>query len=173
MCLLMASGEAAPDASLGLDHAAYPALSGAITHVAQELAKMIVRDGEGATKIVEVTVAGAHSDKDAHAAAMQIADSPLVKTALFGNDPNWGRIVMALGNSGAEIDPAAVDVTIAGAVTCQGGMAVEFDREAASAALAEPEVAVEVALNLGDHEATVWTCDFSYDYVRINAEYTT
>jgi glutamate N-acetyltransferase/amino-acid N-acetyltransferase len=173
MCVLMASGAAGTGQTIEPGDAGFDEISSAIRHVAQELAKMIARDGEGATTLVEVSVGGAASAEDAHAAAREIASSPLVKTAVFGNDPNWGRVIMALGNSGATIDPARVDVSIAGIRTCASGMAVDFDREAAIRALGEKEIAIEVELHQGDGAATVWTCDFSYDYVRINAEYTT
>jgi glutamate N-acetyltransferase/amino-acid N-acetyltransferase len=173
MCVLMASGEASVDTLIEPHEDGFAQILSAITHVAQELAKMVARDGEGATKLVEVAVAGAASDSDADAAAREIANSPLVKTAVFGTDPNWGRIVMALGNSAADIDPNAVDVKIAGVTTCRGGMAVDFDHAEAVRALGESEVTIEVELHQGERAATVWTCDFSYDYVRINAEYTT
>jgi glutamate N-acetyltransferase/amino-acid N-acetyltransferase len=134
---------------------------------------MIVRDGEGATKFIEVTVRGALSESDAELAAFSIADSPLCKTAVFGGDANWGRVAMAIGKSAARIDPSAFDITFAGVRTCVAGQAIAFDEEAASAALAKRDVEVAVDLHLGTGEATVWTCDLSYDYVRINGEYRT
>ena len=173
MCVLMASRAADEDRTIEAGGPGFEEVSSAITHVAQELAKMIARDGEGATSLVEVTVSGAACVEDADAAAREIANSPLVKTAVFGNDPNWGRIIMALGNSGAQVDPARVDVSIAGVLTCENGMAVEFDRDAAVEALGEKDVTIHVELHQGRDSATVWTCDLSYDYVRINAEYTT
>ncbi len=102
---------------------------------------------------------------------MAVANSPLVKTALFGGDANWGRVVMAVGKTAAKVDPAAIDVTFAGILVCQAGEAVGLDEQAASVALAEPEIEIRVDLHLGDAEATVWTCDLSYEYVRINGEY--
>ena len=172
MCLLMASG-AAGGGPIGEESPEFPGVSAAIAHVCGELARMIVRDGEGATKFIEVTVRGAMSESDAELAAFSIADSPLCKTAVFGGDANWGRVAMAIGKSAARIDPSAFDITFAGVKTCVAGQAVAFDEEAASAALAKRDVEVAVDLHLGTGEATVWTCDLSYDYVRINGEYRT
>jgi len=171
-CALMASGRAA-DAPIGLDHRHMPAVSAAVSRVCAELARMIVRDGEGATKLVEVTVTGAASEADAEAAARAIAVSPLVKTALFGADANWGRVAMALGNSGAAIDPASVDIVFAGILTCERGTAVAFSEQAAAEALSRDEVQLLVDLHVGTGSATVLTCDLSYEYVRINGDYRT
>lgn len=144
----------------------------ALDMVATSLAKQIARDGEGATKLVEVVVFG---DSDhALSAARSIADSPLVKTALFGNDPNWGRIVMALGKSGARFDPLQVAISIAGFPVFRKGLPLDVDLDAVSQAMKAPEVVIEVSLDPGALDAVrFWTCDFSYDYVKINAEYTT
>ncbi|MDO8963975.1 MAG: bifunctional glutamate N-acetyltransferase/amino-acid acetyltransferase ArgJ [Coriobacteriia bacterium] len=170
MCLLMASGVAGGDA-IAADSAAFPEVKRAIHHVCGELARMIVRDGEGATKFVEVTVRGADSEDDAELAALSIANSPLFKTALFGGDANWGRVAMAVGKSGANVDPDRLEIVFAGIPTCVDGTGLAFDEEAASAALAAREIEVVVDLHLGDGVATVWTCDLSYEYVRINGEY--
>jgi glutamate N-acetyltransferase/amino-acid N-acetyltransferase len=132
---------------------------------------MIVRDGEGATKFVEVSVRGAATEADAELAAFAIANSPLCKTAIFGGDANWGRVAMAIGKSGARVDPTAFDVVFAGIPTCMAGTAIDFDEDEAAAALAEHDVEVLVDLHVGDATATVWTCDLSYEYVRINGEY--
>ncbi len=173
-CALMASGAApgAPAAITTTDPA-YPAVAAAIRHVCATLARMVVRDGEGATTLVSVTVRGASSEQDAEDAARTIAVSPLFKTAIFGRDANWGRVAMALGNSRATIEPALVDIVFAGIVTCARGEAVPFDEDAATEALAASEVDVVVDLNLGEAEATVLTCDLTYEYVRINGEYRT
>ncbi|MBA4370954.1 MAG: hypothetical protein C0418_05175 [Coriobacteriaceae bacterium] len=170
MCLLMASG-AAGGPAIGEDSEAYTPVAAAIREVCERLAKMIVRDGEGATKFVTVTVTGAASVADAERAAFAIASSPLFKTAIFGGDANWGRVVMAVGKSGAQVDPAKVDVHFAGILTCSGGTGLAFDEDAAARALTEPEIEVSVDLHLGGGEAVVWTCDLSYEYVRINGEY--
>jgi glutamate N-acetyltransferase/amino-acid N-acetyltransferase len=170
MVLLMASGAEEGDA-IGVGDECYAEVASAIREVCGELARMIVRDGEGATKFVTVTVVGAADDADALDAAMSIANSPLVKTALFGGDANWGRVVMAVGKTQAKVDPSAIDVLFAGIHVCRHGEAVAFDERAAADALAEPEIDIRVDLNLGDGQATVWTCDMSYEYVRINGEY--
>jgi glutamate N-acetyltransferase / amino-acid N-acetyltransferase len=171
-CALMASGAAATG-PIGPDHPHLPAVAAAVTRVCADLARLIVRDGEGATKLVEVTVQGAASEADAEAAARAIAVSPLVKTALFGADANWGRVAMAIGNSGAVLDPARVEIVFAGITTCKGGTAVAFSEEAAAEALARDEIEVVVDLHLGSATATVLTCDLTYEYVRINGDYRT
>ncbi|MDZ4177949.1 MAG: bifunctional glutamate N-acetyltransferase/amino-acid acetyltransferase ArgJ [Coriobacteriia bacterium] len=170
MVLLMASGEAG-GSEIGPHSPEYAAILGAVTHVCRELSHMIVRDGEGATHFVTVTVRGALSDADADAAARSIANSPLFKTAIFGADANWGRVAMAVGKSAATVDPDRLEIEFAGITTCRDGMAVPFSEDEAAAALALPEVDVVVDLHLGSAEATVWTCDLSYEYVRINGEY--
>lgn len=170
MCVLMASGAAGGEPiEPGSDD--FAAVQEAVHVVAEELAKMIARDGEGATKLVTVTVKGAASLQDAEKAAFAIANSPLVKTALFGNDANWGRVAGALGRSGAQVDPSAFDIDFAGIAVCRGGAATGFDEDQALAALKQPEVEILVDLHLGDDQATVWTCDLTYEYVRINGEY--
>ena len=170
MCLLMASGAAGgPPIEPGTP--TYDIVAHAIHHVCAELARMIVRDGEGATKFIEVTVRGAATEPDAEAAAFSIADSPLFKTAIFGGDANWGRVAMAVGKSGAAVDPDALEVVFAGITTCLNGTAVPFDEEAAAKALAKSTVQVVADLHLGAASATVWTCDLTYEYVRINGEY--
>ena len=116
-------------------------------------------------------MSGAASDADAERAAFAIADSPLVKTALFGNDANWGRVAMAVGKSGATFDPDDLAITFAGIEVCSGGTAVPFDEDEAHAALDREEVSIEVDLGAGPASATVLTCDLSYEYVRINGEY--
>jgi glutamate N-acetyltransferase / amino-acid N-acetyltransferase len=170
MCLLMASG-AAGGGEIGIESDAYADVQRAVHHVCGELARMIVRDGEGATKFVEVTVRGADSEADAELAALSVANSPLFKTALFGGDANWGRVAMAAGKSGAHVDPDRLEIVFAGIPTCVHGTGLAFDEEAAAAALAAREIEVLVDLHLGGGEATVWTCDLSYEYVRINGEY--
>ncbi len=170
MVLLMASG-AEDGEEIGVGDACYAEVASAIREVCGELARMIIRDGEGATKFVCVTVAGAASEGDAFEAAMSIANSPLVKTALFGGDANWGRVIMAVGKTKARVDPAAIDVLFAGIPVCRSGEAVPFDERAAAEALGEPEIDIRVDLHVGEGEATVWTCDLTYEYVRINGEY--
>jgi glutamate N-acetyltransferase/amino-acid N-acetyltransferase len=151
-------------------HAAFIA---ALSEVATRLARMIARDGEGATKLVTVHVRGAADHASAAKIAHTIADSPLVKTALFGNDPNWGRVLAAAGRAGVPFDAARISLDFVGVPVVRQGQPVPFDLAATVAAMKADEVAIDLTLAEGDAEATVWTCDFSYDYVKINAEYTT
>ena len=170
MCVLMASGSAGGDL-IDPNDQGFAVVSSAIEHVCGELARMVVRDGEGATKLIAITVTGAESESDAEAVAFAIANSPLVKTAIFGADANWGRVAMAIGKSPARVDATRVRITFAGILPCEGGTAVPFSEEDAAVALAESDVEIAVDLVLGSGEATVWTCDLSYEYVRINGEY--
>lgn len=168
--VLMASGEAGGPA-IESDSEAYAAVAGAVQVVCAQLSAMIARDGEGATKLVTVNVSGAVNDDQAHAVARSIAESPLVKTALFGNDANWGRVAMAVGNSGAHVEPGRLSIEFAGIEVCRDGEAVPFDEDEAFSALDTAEVSVDVDLGIGAGAATVLTCDLSYEYVRINGEY--
>lgn len=170
MAMLIANGAAGGD-EIGPADPDFAPLVAAVAHVCAELARMIVRDGEGATKFAAITVTGAADAADAKRAAMAVANSPLVKCALFGGDPNWGRVVSAVGASGAHVDPDAIEVVFGGITTAREGTAVPFDARAATTALAGEEVEIVVDLHVGAAEYTAWTCDLSYDYVRINAEY--
>ncbi len=142
-----------------------------------ELAKMIAKDGEGATKLIEARVKGARSVEDARLAAKAIVRSPLVKTAVFGKDPNWGRVVAAVGYSGAEVEQDRISLKFSDkkneAVLVDSGRIVEGKLEALKSIMESDEIVIEVALGLGDSEATAWGCDLTYDYVKINAMYTT
>jgi len=170
MCVLMASG-AAGGAEITSHDARFVEIAAAIEHVCGELARMVVRDGEGATKLITVTVEGAATEDEAETAAFSIANSPLVKTAIFGRDANWGRVAMAIGKSGAHLDPAHVKIWFAGLLMCENGVGVPFSEDEAAVALGTDEVEIRVDLGAGPASATVWTCDLSYDYVRINGEY--
>lgn len=170
MCLLMASGSAGGEA-IGADGEAFEAVAGAVHHVCGELARMIVRDGEGASKFIEIVVRGAETEADATRAAFAIANSPLFKTAVFGGDANWGRVAMAVGKSGARVDPDRLEIVFAGITTCLDGTGLAFDEDAATHALAQRDIEVLVDLHLGGCASTVWTCDLTYDYVRINGDY--
>lgn len=138
-----------------------------------ELAKKIARDGEGATKMIEVVVKNAKSEAEAEIAARATAESPLVKTAVFGKDANWGRIMMAVGKSEVQFDPYEVDVWLGDYQLVKKGMDSGFDEEKATELFSEDTVVITVNLNAGDAEATMWTCDYSYDYIKINADYRT
>jgi len=139
--------------------------------VCQTLACMIARDGEGASKLVTVEVAGARTPLDADRVARAIANSPLVKTALAGADPNWGRIICAAGYSGARFDPNQVDLSVNGMVLCRRGVDAGFDEAAAHRELARKELLLQVDLHAGSATARVWTCDFTRDYIDINSSY--
>lgn len=145
----------------------------ALTAVTQHLAQDIARDGEGANRLITISVVGAANNADAHRAAMTIACSPLVKTALFAADPNWGRVMCALGYSTADLDPERLTLRFGAIPVFEYGQPLDFDEQAVHAVLDRAEVFIEANLGLGQGKATVWTCDFSYEYVRINAEYRT
>jgi glutamate N-acetyltransferase/amino-acid N-acetyltransferase len=153
----------------------YTALRRAAVEVARELAQAIARDGEGATKFITVRVTGAAAEAEAVRVAKSIAHSPLVKTAFFASDPNLGRLLMAIGNAGVDdLDTARVDLWLGDVrVIERGGRAAAYREEDGARAMRPAEIEVRVALGRGDAETTVWTCDFSYDYVKINAEYRT
>lgn len=171
--LALANGYAGLPPITTIDSVAGQAFQAGLTLICQRLAQEIVRDGEGVTRFVTIKLQGATSDAEAHRAAMTVARSPLVKTALFGADANWGRIVCALGYSGTEIDPNRVELHFNGLKVFEHGLPLDFDEEQAHHLLDVPEVLIEIDLGLGAGRATVWTCDFSYEYVRINAEYRT
>ncbi len=150
-------------------------LEKAIGHVCEQLAQAIVRDGEGATKFVTVRVEGGRSRAECRRVAYAIAHSPLVKTAFFASDPNLGRILAAIGNAGlADLDTSKLDLYIDDVLVASGGgRSPGYREEQGVAAMKKPEFGVRVALRRGRARATVWTCDFSFDYVKINSEYRT
>ncbi len=171
MCLVLASGIGGAEISIAGD--GFEDFVDALTRVCIALAKEVARDGEGATKLAEIVVRGAATSAGAHKIARTIAESPLVKTALYGCDPNWGRLMMAAGRAGVAFDPDKVDVHVGPHLVCSAGSSVEFDRDGAHEYLHNPEIQIEVDLNVGEETASIWTCDYSYDYIRINAEYHT
>jgi glutamate N-acetyltransferase/amino-acid N-acetyltransferase len=137
-----------------------------------DLALQVVRDGEGAQKLIEVRVTGAASAEDAHRVAMAIANSPLVKTAVAGEDPNWGRIVMAVGKSGAQADRDRLTIRLGDVVVARDGWRDPAYREEVGAAhMKGQEIVIGVDLGLGPHARTVWTCDLTHRYIDINADY--
>lgn len=180
--LLLANGLAG-NPEIAESGPAYTAFVEALTALATDLAQAIVRDGEGVTKFVTVHVHGASSDADAHAAANTIATSPLVKTAFFGNDANWGRILAAVGRSGIPVDPTRCALYVSGGPQqgdrmpelqlVAGGTPLVYAESDAAARFAQPELDVRVDLGLGSGEAIVWTCDLSHEYVSINGDYRT
>ncbi len=170
---LLASGQAgnAPITSVGPD---FDAFAEALEAVGVSLARQMAADGEGATKFVEVRVKGAKTQRDAERAARAIAKSPLAKTSWFGKDPNWGRVLAAAGYSGAAVDDRLADVFYGRTWAYRHGKVAD-DAQLARLAkeLEGPELVVTVDLNLGEHSSSIYTCDFSLDYVHINADYTT
>jgi glutamate N-acetyltransferase / amino-acid N-acetyltransferase len=170
--LIMANG-AAGNPVVESDTAQAEALEAAILEVARELARKIARDGEGATKLMTVRVSGAPDDEQARLAARAVASSNLVKSAIHGGDPNWGRIVCALGYSGSELAIDRLRVDIAGLTVFATGAGVDVDLESVRRAFEEAEIEIRADLGLGDGAAEAWGCDLSEEYVRINADYTT
>jgi len=172
-CVLALANGAAGGETIGLDAPDAMEFQAAFTDVCRSLARQIVEDGEGATKVVAVTVRGASNPREAKHAAERIADSVLLRCALHGADPNWGRVLAALGTAKIPFDPAQVDVWLGGEQLCAGGAVGPGDRDKARAALQEREVEVVADLNRGDASVTFLTNDLSPEYVRINSEYTT
>ena len=164
--LMGATGASGVDVTGSADFAA------ALESVMMDLAHQVVRDGEGATKFLTITVTGARNDADARTHALSIANSPLVKTAIAGEDPNWGRIVMAIGKSGAEADRDLLSIRFGDVVVAENGWVAESYREELGAAKMKlPEIEIGVDLGLGQGKATVWTCDLTHGYISINADY--
>ena len=173
--VLIATGASGMPAIAGSEDPRFESLARAITAVAVELAQAIVRDGEGATKFVTVTVQGGVSAEDCLAVAFTIAESPLVKTALFAGDPNWGRFCMAIGRAEvADLDPDTVSLWLDDVrVAVHGMLDPDYTNSAGAAIMSQSEFEVRVDLGQGSASETVWTTDLSYEYVRINAEYRT
>ena len=170
--LLFANG-AASGAPLSSRHPASAAFERALRALTIELARDLARDGEGARTLIEVVVSGARSTADARIAARTISASPLVKTMVTGRDPNLGRVLMALGRSGADLDLERTRVWIGNLCAFERGVATSLEYSAISAAMDRPEVQIRVELGLGDATATAWGCDLTAQYVSINADYTT
>ncbi len=167
--LLMAGGGSAAAAGTPEEKRAFQA---ALDEVLIRLAKMVVKDGEGATKLVEIAVVGAASAEEARKAADTVAHSNLVKTALFGEDANWGRIIAAAGRSGIPVAPDAIDILFDDVMMCRNGMTCgDAAEKAATAVLKKSEYRITIDLHMGEAQASVFTCDFSIDYVKINADY--
>lgn len=175
-CCIMANGLAGNSYidKKGKDFAAF---CEALNYCTVKLSKMIAKDGEGATKLIECTVVGADKKRTAKAVAKSVIKSSLVKAAMFGADANWGRVLCALGYAGVKVNVNAVDVTFnsrKGSLTvCKGGYGVDFSEEVAKEILSEDEVVILINLNSGTSKATAWGCDLTYDYVKINGDYRT
>ena len=171
--IVLANGQAGNELIDSEGHKDYPTFFEALLTVSQDLARLIARDGEGATKFLTVKVIDAPDFDKAKTVAMSVAKSPLVKTAFFGQDPNWGRIVCAAGYAGIDFTPEKVDVFLNGLKIFAAGMSAKVDAEKLQEIMQERDITIEVSLGSGTADAVVWTCDFSYDYVKINAEYHT
>jgi glutamate N-acetyltransferase/amino-acid N-acetyltransferase len=172
MVLVLANGLAG-NRQLTEGHPDWQAFYQAFYYVMEELAKAIARDGEGATTLVEVVVNAARSCEDARKMAKAVVGSSLVKTAVYGRDANWGRVICAVGYSGAQVDPDKVSIWLGDIQVVDCGMPVPFDEAEAMAYLKQEHVVIAVDLHDGSHSARAWGCDLSYDYVKINASYRT
>jgi glutamate N-acetyltransferase/amino-acid N-acetyltransferase len=174
-CVLIATGKSTVPCINSHTDPAYHLISAAVTEICAELAQAIVRDGEGATKFITVEVNGGASEAECAAVAYSVAHSPLVKTAFFACDPNWGRILAAVGRAGlTDLDIENITIHLDEICIVQhGARAAEYTEQQGQDVMNREEITVRIELGRGTHSATVWTCDFSYDYVRINAEYRT
>ena len=171
MVIVLANGASGVELSEGTED--YVLVEEALCKLSEDIARMLASDGEGATKFVEIEVHGAKDEKDAKLIVTSVARSPLCKTAFFGEDANIGRILTAVGYSGASFDPEKVDIRLSGLLMYKDGAAVAFDEEEASRLLAEHDIKVNITLYEGDAYDRMFTCDFSYDYVKINGSYRT
>jgi glutamate N-acetyltransferase/amino-acid N-acetyltransferase len=170
--LAFATGQAGNARLEGAGDTGADAFAAALEDLCRTLAQLVVRDGEGASRFVEVRVSGAVSDASAHRIAMSIANSPLVKTAIAGGDANWGRVVMAVGKAGEPAERDRLSIRFGGVLVAAEGMVVEgYDEGPVAAHLAGQEVDIAVDLGLGDGRATVWTSDLTHGYISINADY--
>ncbi len=171
--MVLANGLAEMPAITAVDSEGYHGFSAGLARVTTELAKAVVRDGEGATRFVEITLRGARDRAEAKQVAMSVARSLLVKTAIYGRDANWGRIICAIGYSGVQIVPEQVRVWLGDLELVRDGAPYDVNEQRASEILAGEEIPIRIDLGLGEAQATVWTCDLSHKYVDINAHYRT
>lgn len=171
MVVVMANGQAMQDEPELSEGSEYEVFKAALKHVLGFLAKEIARDGEGATKLVEANVNGAHSKEDAQHVAKAIVGSNLVKAALFGEDANWGRIIDAIGSTNAKLKIDSVDIALNKTKIVEHSLGLDFDEEALKEKLKSDEIIIDVELNNGDFKGQAWGCDLTYKYVQINASY--
>lgn len=172
MVIVLANGEA-NNAKITEENADYQIFFEKLMMLCTELAKQIAADGEGASKFLTINVKGAKSFADAKTVGMAIANSPLVKTAFFGEDPNWGRVICAVGYSGADMVPEKTVVKFGGITIFANGTGATYDEKALAHVMKEKDIVIDIELNMGQEDATVWSCDLSYEYVKINGEYHT
>lgn len=170
--LAFATGQAAHERLETMDSPGADAFAAALTDLCRQLAHLVVRDGEGASKFIEVRVNGAVSDDSAHRIALSIANSPLVKTAIAGEDANWGRIVMAVGKAGEPAERDLLSIRFGGVTVAASGVVVDgYDEAPVTAHLKGTDILVEADIGLGEGRATIWTCDLTHGYISINADY--
>jgi glutamate N-acetyltransferase/amino-acid N-acetyltransferase len=170
--LAFATGKAGNNPVASLDDAGADAFQAALTDLCIQLAHLVVRDGEGASKFVTIEVAGAVSDDSARTIALSIANSPLVKTAIAGEDANWGRVVMAVGKAGEPAERDKLSIRFGATEVARDGLAVDgYDEAPVAAHLKGSDIDIGVELGLGEGRATVWTCDLTHGYIAINADY--
>ena len=172
MVIVLANGEAG-NAKITEKNADYDKVVETLHAIAEGMAERIAADGEGATKFLKIHVHGTKTFADAKAVGMAVANSPLVKTAFFGEDPNWGRVICAVGYAGVPMDPEKTVVSFGGIPVYAHGVGAGADKDALAKVMAEHDIVIDVDLADGDAEATVFSCDFSYEYVKINGEYHT
>lgn len=172
MAVVLANG-AAGNAKITAEGADYEAFKATLAEICKGLSQRIASDGEGATKFLTVHVTGTKSFADAKTIAMSVAKSPLVKTAFFGEDPNWGRVICAVGYAGVPMNPETTVVKFGGIPVYAHGVGADYDEAALKRVMGEHDIVVDIDMGMGTQEATVWTCDFSYEYVKINGEYHT
>jgi glutamate N-acetyltransferase/amino-acid N-acetyltransferase len=170
--LAFATGKAGNAPLVSMDDAGADAFAAALSDLCRQLAHLVVRDGEGASKFIEITVEGAESDASAHRIALSIANSPLVKTAIAGEDANWGRVVMAVGKAGEPAERDKLAIRFGATQVAAGGLALDgYDEAPVAAHLKGQDIVIGVDIGLGDGRATVWTCDLTHGYISINADY--
>lgn len=172
MVIVLANGEA-NNAKITEENTDYQIFFDNLMMLCTELAKQIAADGEGASKFLTINVKGAKSFADAKTVGMAIANSPLVKTAFFGEDPNWGRVICAVGYSGADMVPEKTVVKFGGITIFANGTGATYDEKALAHVMKQKDIVIDIELNMGQEDATVWSCDLSYEYVKINGEYHT
>ncbi|WP_278392071.1 bifunctional glutamate N-acetyltransferase/amino-acid acetyltransferase ArgJ [Sphingobium yanoikuyae] len=170
--LAFATGKAGNAPLASMDDAGADAFAAALSDLCRQLAHLVVRDGEGASKFIEITVEGAESDASAHRIALSIANSPLVKTAVAGEDANWGRVVMAVGKAGEPAERDKLAIRFGATQVAAGGLALDgYDEAPVAAHLKSQDIVIGVDIGLGEGRATVWTCDLTHGYISINADY--
>ncbi|PFU46538.1 bifunctional ornithine acetyltransferase/N-acetylglutamate synthase [Bacillus cereus] len=172
MVIVMASG-LSETKTMNMEHKDWETFVFALQKVCEDLAKKIAQDGEGATKLIEVNVQGAKTNEEAKKIAKQIVGSSLVKTAIYGEDPNWGRIISSIGQSEVEINPNTIDITLQSIAVLKNSEPQMFSEEEMKKKLQEHEIIIDVYLHLGEENGSAWGCDLSYEYVKINACYRT